>query len=182
MDIKIIKDGDEFCAYDADCFINLQESLVGFGETKEEALINYIKIIQEFNPIKEFLKQRLSLQKSLVSCISYGKEQNYSSIERILLNMDKELGKIINLEDHRPHKTNSVICLSCLKDWQAVYPENVNINNLECPNCKEHNSIEFNLITARKIINFLKNNDQCLFAGNIIDCCKDKFKKEIKND
>jgi hypothetical protein len=83
----------------------------------------------KFNPIEEFLKQRISLQKELVRCLSYGGEEDYSSIERILLNMDKELGKIINLDDYKPHKTGSAICLSCLKDWQAIYTENADINN-----------------------------------------------------
>jgi hypothetical protein len=57
--------------------------------------------------------------------------------------------------DRRPHKTNSVICLSCLYDWQAVYPENADINNLECPLCNKYNSIKFDLITSRKLIKFL---------------------------
>ena len=114
----------------------------------------------KFNPIEEFLKQRISLQKELVRCLNYGRGEDYSSIERILLNMDKELGKIINLDDYKPHKTDSVICLSCLTDWQAIYPENVDINNLECPNCKKYNSIEFNLITSRELIKFLFKESQ----------------------
>jgi len=33
--------------------------------------------------------------------------------------------KITNINDFRPHKTDSVICLNCYHDWQAVYPEDV---------------------------------------------------------
>ena len=82
---------------------------------------------------------------------------------------------LFNLDDKMPHKTNSVICLSCLHDWQAVYPENTDINNLECPNCKEQNSIEFNLITARKIIKFLSEQ------GNIKADSYVNLTYELKN-
>ena len=43
MDIKFFKDGNEICAYDSEQFINLQESIAGFGKTKEKALINLVK-------------------------------------------------------------------------------------------------------------------------------------------
>jgi len=108
----------------------------------------------KFNPIEELLKQRLLLQNKIINFPCYeGEEYQHKleTLERIIKNMDN----IINLDNKRLHKTDSVICLSCLHDWQAVYPENTNINNLECPNCKEQNSIEFNLITARKIIKSL---------------------------
>ncbi len=108
----------------------------------------------KFNPTEELLKQRLLLQNKIINFPCYeGEEYQHKleTLERIIKNMDN----IINLDDKRLHKTDSVICLSCLHDWQAVYPENTDINNLECPNCKKYNSIEFNLISARKIIKFL---------------------------
>lgn len=67
--------------------------------------------------------------------------------------------KITNINDFRPHKTDSVICLNCYHDWQAVYPEDVSIKNLECPICKNQNAKEFNLITARDIIKSLVKKD-----------------------
>ena len=105
--------------------------------------------------IKTLLDQRNKLQDKIINFPCYEGEEYQSkleTLERIIKNMDNN---IINLDDKRPHKTDSVICLSCLHDWQAVYLENTDINNLECPNCKNQNSIEFNLITARKIIKFL---------------------------
>ena len=93
---------------------------------------------------------------------------------------------IINLDDKRPHKTDSVICLSCLHDWQAVYPGNTDINNLECPNCKDQNSIKFNLITARKIIKFLfkqshiKADSYINFTNKLKSTIKINNKKMIK--
>ncbi len=104
------------------------------------------------------------------------------TIEQIIKNMDNNL---FNLDDKRLHKTDSVICLYCLKDWQAVYPENVSINNLECPNCKKHNSIEFNLITARKIIN--KNKQMKMISKETLEYNYRKFwikktKKQIQKE
>ena len=67
--------------------------------------------------------------------------------------------KITNIDDFRPYKTDSVICLNCYHDWQAVYPESVSITDLECSNCKNQNAIEYNLITARSIIKSLVKKD-----------------------
>ncbi len=125
--------------------------------------------------IKTLLNQRDKLQDKIINFPCYeGKEyqSKLETLERIIKNMDNN---IINLDDKRLHKTDSVICLSCLHDWQAVYPENTDINNLECPNCKEQNSIEFNLITARKLIKFLFEQ------GNIKLDSYVKFTYKLKN-
>lgn len=112
MKIEFFEDGNQICAYDSKQFINLQESIAGFGKTKEKALINLCN------------------------------------------NMNK---KIIDLDSKRPHKTDSVICLACLADWQAVYPDNIKIKKLHCPDCGRAEAVEFNVINSRKIIKTMEN-------------------------
>ena len=41
--------------------------------------------------------------------------------------------KITRIDDHRPHCAGNIICVHCLHEWTAVWPEKT--NNLECPNC-----------------------------------------------
>jgi len=43
--------------------------------------------------------------------------------------------KITQLDDHRPHNAGQIICVHCLHEWTAVWPEVT--SNLECPNCSE---------------------------------------------
>lgn len=45
------------------------------------------------------------------------------------------IGKLINLDDNRPHKVSEVICLKCLYRWVAVRPVGTPLKNLQCPKC-----------------------------------------------
>jgi len=117
--------------------------------------------------IKTLLNQREKLQNKIIDFPYYdGKsyDNKLQTLERIIKNMDNN---IFYLDDKRLHKTDSVICLSCFYDWQAVYPETTNINNLECSKCHKYNSIKFDLITARKIINFLFTESHIKFDNFI---------------
>ena len=42
-------------------------------------------------------------------------------------------GKVISLDDHRPHQASYVACMECGRDWVAVFPTGVAA--LECPAC-----------------------------------------------
>lgn len=42
---------------------------------------------------------------------------------------------VINLDDHRPHEAQYVVCIRCAHDWVAVFP--ANIVGLECSECGE---------------------------------------------
>jgi hypothetical protein len=45
------------------------------------------------------------------------------------------MNKIINLDDHRPHEAQYVVCMKCAHDWVAVFPHAA--KNLECSECGE---------------------------------------------
>ena len=69
--------------------------------------------------------------------------------------------EIRHLDDTKPHITKSVICLTCLRDWQAVFPEKTNIKDLECPDCGRQEAVIFDLVNARKIIRILEDMAVC---------------------
>jgi len=64
MTIKITKDGDCFCAYNEKNFINLQESIAGFGKTKEEALKNYTNL---FNLSNKIMKKDITIDLNIIN-------------------------------------------------------------------------------------------------------------------
>ena len=45
--------------------------------------------------------------------------------------------KVVELDDHRPHKVSEVICINCKKRWIAVRPEEAPLKKLQCPGCGE---------------------------------------------
>lgn len=44
------------------------------------------------------------------------------------------MGKVISLDDHRPHNSGQAKCLGCQHEWFAVAPADTH-GNLECPSC-----------------------------------------------
>jgi hypothetical protein len=46
----------------------------------------------------------------------------------------RDMGSVIEIGDHRPHKTEYVACMACAHDWVAVYPATTSL--LECPKCQ----------------------------------------------
>lgn len=45
------------------------------------------------------------------------------------------MGKIINIEENRPHKVSEVMCVKCFRRWIAVRPVGVLLKEMDCPNC-----------------------------------------------
>jgi hypothetical protein len=40
LKIKVVKDGNSYCAFDENRFRNLQESISGWGNTPDEAIVD----------------------------------------------------------------------------------------------------------------------------------------------
>lgn len=40
---------------------------------------------------------------------------------------------VINLDDHRPHKSGTAKCIHCKHEWEAVAP--ADLSTFECPSC-----------------------------------------------
>ena len=47
------------------------------------------------------------------------------------------MGKVVNIDDARPHTTNMIVCSGCQHKWIAVYPTGTDA--IECPGC--HNAV-----------------------------------------
>ncbi len=62
------------------------------------------------------------------------------------------MSNIIDINKNKPHRTESVICMDCKYDWQAVFPEKTNVEDLQCPKCNRQNTKVFDLVRAREII------------------------------
>lgn len=45
------------------------------------------------------------------------------------------MGKIINIEEKRPHKVSEVMCVKCFRRCIAVRPVGVLLKEMDCPNC-----------------------------------------------
>ena len=45
------------------------------------------------------------------------------------------MGKIINIEENRPHKVSEVMCVFCFRRWIAVRPVGVLLKEMDCPSC-----------------------------------------------
>lgn len=45
------------------------------------------------------------------------------------------MGKIINIEENRPHKVSEVMCVKCFRRWIAARPVRVLLKEMDCPNC-----------------------------------------------
>lgn len=43
--------------------------------------------------------------------------------------------KIVNINEHLPHKVSEVICINCKYRWIAVRPIDTLLKDLECPQC-----------------------------------------------
>lgn len=46
------------------------------------------------------------------------------------------MSKVVKLDDHRPHKSEYVACMSCGKDWVASIDASAT-GPYECPSCGE---------------------------------------------
>lgn len=44
-------------------------------------------------------------------------------------------GRIIGIDENRPHKVSEVICVKCGRRWISVRPEGTLLKDLECPDC-----------------------------------------------
>lgn len=44
-------------------------------------------------------------------------------------------GRIIDINENRPHEVSEVICVRCGRRWIAVRPEGTLLKDLECPDC-----------------------------------------------
>ena len=51
------------------------------------------------------------------------------------------IGKILNFDEHIPHKVSEVICVKCGKRWISVRPTRTLLKELECPQCHEQGSV-----------------------------------------
>ena len=60
------------------------------------------------------------------------------------------MGKLIDLDEHRPHLVSEVICLKCLRRWIDVRPEDVPLKLLQCPYCRERGYV---IETGERIVN-----------------------------
>ena len=54
------------------------------------------------------------------------------------------MGKLISLDEHRPHLSGQALCLVCGYEWIAVAP--VGIMHLECPKCERIQGVIKNAI------------------------------------
>lgn len=52
------------------------------------------------------------------------------------------MGKLIDLDENRPHKVSEVVCLKCLHRWIAVRPVGTLLKELHCPKCGWQCAIE----------------------------------------
>ena len=43
----------------------------------------------------------------------------------------------IDFDELTPHTVQEVVCLKCLHRWIAVYPQQTQLKDLQCPNCGE---------------------------------------------
>lgn len=43
------------------------------------------------------------------------------------------MGKLIDLDENRPHKVSEVVCLKCLHRWIAMRPVGTLLKELHCP-------------------------------------------------
>ena len=47
------------------------------------------------------------------------------------------MNEVINLEDHKHHIVQEVICINCKTRWLAVAPEGLWLKDYVCPTCDE---------------------------------------------
>lgn len=45
------------------------------------------------------------------------------------------MGKVLNIDENKPHEISEVICVKCGKRWIAVRQEETLLKSLECPSC-----------------------------------------------
>ena len=45
------------------------------------------------------------------------------------------MGRVLSIDENKPHVVSEVICVKCGKRWISVRPCKVLLKELECPNC-----------------------------------------------
>lgn len=50
-------------------------------------------------------------------------------------NTTQATGRIIDINEGKPHVVSEVICVKCGRRWIAVRPEGTLLKELECPDC-----------------------------------------------
>lgn len=66
-------------------------------------------------------------------------------------------GKVVNFDEHFPHKVSEVICVNCCKQWIAVRPSNTKLKCLQCPDCKKQGYV---IETGEELNEEEYNNDK----------------------
>ena len=59
----------------------------------------------------------------------------FFSYKGFLNNSDLDMGKLTDLDEHRPHRLAEVICVKCLHRYWCVWPEGTPLKDLECATC-----------------------------------------------
>ena len=91
VNIKTFKDGNSWCAVLEDSFVNIQESVCGFGDTKDEATENLSKNILD--------GRRILKEKELHCLPDYALQQRKKRVSKFLQNLRdqrfKDIGAIL---------------------------------------------------------------------------------------
>ena len=45
------------------------------------------------------------------------------------------MGKLIDINENRPHEVAELICIKCFHRYIGVYPQTTLLKDLECQNC-----------------------------------------------
>jgi hypothetical protein len=45
------------------------------------------------------------------------------------------MGKVIDIDEIKPHTVSEVICVKCYSRWYAVRPKGTLLKSIECKNC-----------------------------------------------
>lgn len=77
------------------------------------------------------------------------------------------MGRIVGIDDNKPHVVSEVICIKCYHRWTAIRPCCVKLKNIFCPKCGPGHVIETGEELDEEDVHFTTDKQKRYLYGHV---------------